>query len=83
MSDAETVAPRVIPDEPPKLRLDLYNAACQAKGLTRRADRAVLFQIPRRAVYRLEKNEVVPLLTTAQRIASKLDLTVDELWPAA
>ncbi|GAA0495315.1 hypothetical protein Ade02nite_18870 [Paractinoplanes deccanensis] len=83
MSDAATVVRRVIPDEPPKLRKDVYFAACRAKGATTEKDRVRLFGMPRRSVFRYENDEVVPLLSTAQWIASQLDCTVDELWPAA
>jgi DNA-binding XRE family transcriptional regulator len=83
MSDAVVLSRRVIPDEPPPINQPLYLAACLAKGAITEEDRAHLLGMPRRSVYRYEKNKIVPLLTTARWIASRLDVTIDELWPAA
>ena len=83
MRDAEILSRRVIPDEPPKLNRDLFFAACRAKGCITDEDRARLLGMPRRSVTRYVNNEFGPRLTTARWIAERLEVTVDELWPAA
>lgn len=83
MSDAEVADRRIIPDEPPHIDLDVYLAACKAKGALTEEDRARLLGMPRRSIYRYEKSTVQPLLTTAQWIAGRINVTVEELWPAA
>jgi DNA-binding XRE family transcriptional regulator len=82
MSDAATETRRVI-GEKPKLRLEKYLDACRAKGATRQEDRAGLFGMPRRTLLRYEWNDIDPRGTVMRHIADTLDLTVDELWPAA
>jgi DNA-binding XRE family transcriptional regulator len=57
-----------------------YLEACRAKGATSQEQRAVLFGIPRQAVSRYETGKVEPLVSTAQWIAGRIDLTVEDLW---
>lgn len=82
MSDA-AIAPRCAASEKVELSLETYLAACRAKGAPRQEDRAVLFDIPRRTLLRYETNKTEPRGNVMRRIASRLDLTIDELWPAA
>lgn len=82
MSDADTATRRVT-SEKPALNLEPYLAACRAKGATRQEDRAALFAMSRRSLLRYEKNHIEPRVTVMRRIASALDLSVDDLWPAA
>lgn len=83
MSDATTASRRVASEQKPELRFATYLAACRAKGAIRQEDRAELLGIPRRTLLRYEKNAVEPRTNVMRRIATTLDLTVDDLWPAA
>ena len=82
MSDADT-ATRCAVGEKPKLSEETYLAACRAKGASTQVDRAELLAIPRRSLLRLEHNTVIPRVTVMRHVAKTLDLTVDDLWPAA
>jgi hypothetical protein len=57
--------------------------AFEAKGCKTSADRAALLGVPVRSVQRYLKGDVVPAVTRAQTIASRLDLSVADLWNAA
>ncbi len=83
MVDAAKVAARATSEKHPKLNTDLFFAACRAKGAVTDVERAELFGLTRKAVFRYVKGEVTPGLGKAQQIAARLDLTVDELWDAA
>lgn len=82
MSDADT-ATRCAIGEKPEFSRDAYLAACRAKGASTQVDRAELLSIPRRSLLRLEGNKVTPRVAIMRRVANTLNLTVDELWPAA
>ncbi len=83
MSDAEAPLRRVIPEQRRTLSRETYLAACRAKGAKTQIQRAALFGINRQAVSRYERNKVEPLVSTAQHIARRIDLTVEDLWVAA
>lgn len=80
MSDAEAPLRRVIPEQRRTLSRELYLDACRAKGARTQEERAQLFGLPRQAVSRYECNKVEPLVSTAQHIAGRIDLTVEDLW---
>lgn len=61
---------------------DLYLRACADKGATTADQRANLFGITQKMAYLYEYGHIAPNLLKAQRIASALDLKVDDLWPA-
>lgn len=84
MVDAEPVLRRGTSDQRPRLQRTLYLAVCAELGALRQEDRAELFGMDRRALNRYENDKVQPLLSTALRIASRIDRSVEELWkPAA
>jgi DNA-binding XRE family transcriptional regulator len=84
MHDADTECEAVADNGRAQLRRTLYLAACAKRGALRQEDRAALFDLSRRFLDRYEWNRVEPRLSTAMRIASRLDMTVHELWePAA
>jgi DNA-binding XRE family transcriptional regulator len=60
-----------------------FLAAFEAKGCNTGMARAQLLGVTRKSVDRYLAGEVAPLLPTARRIARRLDVGVDELWPAA
>ncbi len=85
MPDTKTRPGRATPEAPVRLNRTLFFAACEAhqsKACTDEA-RAALFGTSRRALTRYLDGESVPLLTTARRIAKELNVSVDDLWPAA
>lgn len=83
MSDVSTPFRRAFPDKRPAIRRETYLAACRAKGAVNQEQRAELFGMPAKSVYRYEHNQVDPRVSTAQWIAGRLDLTIDDLWPTA
>lgn len=82
MRDAGSSSRRVIPAPRRNLSVQLYLEACRAKGATSQEQRAQLFGLARQAVSRYETNKVEPLVSTAQWIAGRIDLTVEDLWVA-
>lgn len=62
---------------------DLFLSACAAKGATTEEDRATLLDTTRKMVFNYKMGLVEPRLYTARRIAARLDVSIDELWPAA
>ena len=82
MSDAGIAVRRVISGRP-ELSKDVYLDACRAKGATRQEDRAALLGMSRRSLLRYERSSIEPRVSVMRHIATTLDRTVDELWPAA
>jgi DNA-binding XRE family transcriptional regulator len=84
MVDAGPAQRRGTSDRRPTLQRTVYLAVCAERGALRQEDRAELFGMDRRALNRYENDKVQPLLSTALRIAAKLEKPVEELWkPAA
>jgi DNA-binding XRE family transcriptional regulator len=63
-----------------RLNFDLYYEVCRAKGATTQEQRAELMGISRRALSRYEVLLVEPLVSSAHTFATRLGLTVEELW---
>lgn len=81
MSDAQTRPA----DKQQKVRTNenAFRDALAAAGCTTSAEWAAHLDMQRRSVYRYMSGEIEPGLTTARRIAARLERDVDELWPAA
>lgn len=62
---------------------ELFKTACAAKGARTEEDRAALIGTTAKMAYNYRLGHVEPRLTRARRIAAALDVTLDELWPAA
>ncbi len=80
MTDAQALSRRIIPSPRQALNLDRYLTACRAKGATTREERARLLHLGRQSVYRYEVGLIEPKVSTAQWIASQLDVPVEALW---
>lgn len=83
MSVAAPEPRRAIPVQQRALDHEAYLEACRVKGATNQQQRAQLFGLPHQALSRYERGTVEPLVTTAAWIASRIDLSVEELWIAA
>jgi DNA-binding XRE family transcriptional regulator len=62
---------------------DLFVTACAAKGARTDEDRATLIGTTPKMTWSYRKGHVEPRLATARRIAAALEVSLDELWPAA
>jgi DNA-binding XRE family transcriptional regulator len=67
----------------PPFNSDLFNERCRALGATTEAERAALADVDPATLWRFRKGITLPNLRDARRFAQKVDLTVDDLWPAA
>jgi transcriptional regulator with XRE-family HTH domain len=82
MPDAMTKRQRTT-HEAPRLDRLVFIAACARQNALTEQQRADLCNVTRKAIDRYLKGEVAPMLTTARRIADRLQVDVDRLWPAA
>jgi len=66
----------------PRLRADRIRKRAKEKGYNTVAEMAVAFELSRQQLYRLFDGTYLPSLPTAQRIATALDLPVEDLIEA-
>lgn len=59
----------------------LFDERCAALGVTAEAEKAALVGVNPTTVWRLRNGEIGPRLEVARRIADRLGVTVDDLWP--
>jgi DNA-binding XRE family transcriptional regulator len=62
---------------------ELFDQRCRALNATTEAEKAALVDVNEVTLWRFRKGHTQPNLRDARRIATRLDLTVDDLWPAA
>jgi predicted transcriptional regulator len=60
----------------------LFDNLCAAREAATPAEKAALAGIDESTLWRLRKGQT-PRLDTARRIAGRLQVTTDDLWPAA
>jgi DNA-binding XRE family transcriptional regulator len=61
----------------------LFDARCEALGAVTEADKARLAEVNPATLWRFRNGHLEPRLRVARRIARKLEVGVDDLWPAA
>ncbi len=71
---------RAIPAIPP-FNGDLFNRRCELYGATTEAQRAELVDVDVSTLSRFRRRLMGPRLELARRIAERLGVTVDDLWP--
>jgi transcriptional regulator with XRE-family HTH domain len=76
---ARTATPEVAPT---RFDSDRFDELCAGREAATPAAKAALAGIDESTLWRLRKGQT-PRLDTARRIAQRLDVTIDELWPAA
>ena len=86
MHDARPGRRRITIDATPRhtpLNREAFLTACAQRGAATDEERARLLGTSRRHLYGYITGEIEPKLSTARRIATRLDTHVDTLWPAA
>jgi len=61
----------------------LFDERCEALGAVTEADKARLAEVNPATLWRFRKGHLEPRLRVAQRIARKLEVAIDDLWPVA
>lgn len=59
----------------------LFDERCVALGAATEVAKAALVEVDYATLYRIRKGDFNPRLTAALRFASKLGVTVEQLWP--
>lgn len=67
----------------PKFNSALFDERCEAQGAVSEAEKAALCDVDRTTIHRFRRGEMGPRLEVARRMAERLGVTVDELWPKA
>lgn len=70
-------------DAMPRLNVALFDERCEAKGASSEAEKAALVDIDHSTLWRFRRGLIGPRLEVARRMAERLEVTVDELWPKA
>lgn len=81
MSDVQAPSPDATSGVRVTVNRDLFLSACAAKGATTEKDRAALIGTTPKMTYNYTSGRVEPRLTTARNIATRLGVSVDDLWP--
>jgi transcriptional regulator with XRE-family HTH domain len=70
-------------DATPRLNTALFDQRSEAKGASSETEKAALVGIDPSTLWRFRRGEIGPRLEVARRMAERLEVTVDELWPKA
>ena len=62
---------------------ELFDERCEALSATTEAEKAALVGVNEVTLWRFRKGHTQPNLRDARKVAQRLAVTVDELWPAA
>lgn len=82
-TEAAAVPGEDAPAEAVTLDVDAFNLACARKGAYRIGERARLVGVDRTTLDNWTRGPVAVRLDVAFRVATKLDLTVHDLWGPA
>lgn len=79
---AMTNHPEPATDAIPPFNGDLFDRRCAELGATSEVQRAALVDVSVTTLHRFRKGDMGPRLSVARRFASRLTVSVDDLWPA-
>lgn len=65
----------------PTFNADLFDARCEELGATTTEQKAALAGVDWTTIHRFRRGEMGPRLEVARRVASRLGVSVDDLWP--
>jgi DNA-binding XRE family transcriptional regulator len=65
------------------LNSTLFDERCEALGAVTEADKARLAEVDPSTLWRFRNGHLEPRLRVARRIARKLEVDVNDLWPVA
>ena len=66
-----------------RLNSDLFDRRAEALGATTEAEKAALVDLDPSTLWRFRRGQIGPRLEVARRMAERLEVTVDDLWPKA